>query len=116
MPKPTNGWHRANKHSAAAKARRAKYNSPEYKQRRAADAKLVAAGLAYCWRTPCRKWINPAEPWHEGHDDLNPDLIRGPEHPACNLKAAAVKGNRLSKAKKRRAVPPAPVRRRSLLG
>lgn len=91
MPKPGNGWHRQNR--AAALARKREYNSAEYKQARAKAARDVAAGRAYCWRPRCRRWIPPGSAWHLGHDDWDRRIIRGPEHPTCNLGGAARKAN-----------------------
>lgn len=103
MSKPGNGWHRQNRNTPAARARTKEYNSKRYKDAKAAGARLVAAGLAYCWR--CGQHLPPGKPWHLGHDDHNRSLIRGPECPGCNLKAAAVKGNRMSKARRTHATP-----------
>jgi len=48
---------------------------------------LVQAGGVVCWR--CGEDIQPGAPWDLGHDDLDRDQYRGPEHQRCNR---AVKG------------------------
>jgi hypothetical protein len=53
-----------------------------HQRRRAAFARLVAAGLAICWR--CGQPIEPGEPWDLGHDDIDRRRYRGPEHRRCN--------------------------------
>lgn len=46
-------------------------------------------GVHYlCWR--CDRRIDPAD-WHLGHDDKDRTVIKGPEHPLCNLRAAGRK-------------------------
>lgn len=93
-----NRWHTASRTSPATQARRRKYASPEhraayneYKRRQAAGEWLT------CWRTG--HLIPPTVRCHVGHDDTQVNLIRGPECPPCNLKAAARKGNRVAKAR-----------------
>lgn len=56
---------------------------------------LVDAGQVACWR--CQQPIIPGTVWHLGHDDHDRRIYRGPEHEACNLRAAAAKGNRAGK-------------------
>lgn len=46
----------------------------------------VATGLVVCWR--CGELIPPDSDWHLGHDGHDRSIIRGPEHPLCNLSAA----------------------------
>lgn len=53
---------------------------------------LVDRGEVDCWR--CGHPILPGTPWHLGHDDYDRTVYRGPEHPRCNLIAAAANGNR----------------------
>ena len=86
--------------TAADAARRRKYAGrahqaalAEYKRRQAAGEWLT------CWRG--RHLIPPTVRCHVGHDDHDVNLIRGPECPPCNLKAAARKGNRMQRAKRR---------------
>jgi hypothetical protein len=64
-----------------------------YDRARAQWKVKVEAGRVSCWR--CQRWINPLLPWHLGHDDHDRRIIRGPEHPGCNLAAAARKTNAL---------------------
>lgn len=68
------------------------YGSDHQKLRQQWD-KVVQRGEAYCWRTDCRRWLPPGQPWHLGHLD-DRSGYGGPECVACNLKHAAVKGNR----------------------
>ena len=82
--KPTHRWATANRNTPATQARRRKY-----KRRQARGEWLT------CWRTGHP--IPPTERCHVGHDDHDVNLIRGPEHAACNLKAAARKGNRVAR-------------------
>lgn len=57
------------------------YGTQHQRERRRV-ARLVNAGLAYCWR--CRKHIEPGSPWDLGHDDRDRSITRGPEHQHCN--------------------------------
>lgn len=86
------GWSRKRKDTPAERARRAEYDSPQYRAVRKALIAEHAAGRAVCWR--CRRPIPPHMPRHTGHDDRDRSVIRGNECPPCNLKAAAVKGAR----------------------
>lgn len=92
MPKPGNGWHRKNTNTPEHRARRKRHTSPEYRRAKEAARRDVEAGRGYCWRPTCGKWIPPGSAWHLGHDDHDHDVIRGPEHASCNLKAAARAG------------------------
>jgi hypothetical protein len=47
---------------------------------------MVATGEVSCWR--CLEPILPGADFHLGHDDNDRTIIRGPEHPLCNLSAA----------------------------
>lgn len=96
--KPGSGWHRKRTDTPAARARAVQYASPEYRQLRGSWALHVAAGLVCCWR--CRRPIPPGSDWHLGHDDGDRRVIRGPEHPACNLRSAARKGAAVRKGKR----------------
>lgn len=64
---------------------------PKHQRARAALVPLVATGTVACWR--CGELIGRGEPWHLGHDDYDRTRYKGPEHPLCNLRAAAIKGN-----------------------
>lgn len=68
------------------------YGSDHQKLRKQWD-EVVQRGEASCWR--CGRWLPPGLPWHLGHDDYDRSVYRGPECPPCNLRAAAVKGNRM---------------------
>jgi hypothetical protein len=83
--------------------RRAEYDRPEYRRKRAEFGRLVASGNAFCWR--CGGWINPdlrdaagRAAWHTGHDR---GVIRGPEHNTCNLSAGGRDGNRAARRARR---------------
>lgn len=93
-------WSNSRRPTAASAARRAEYDTPAYRRARAAIQAQVAAGTAYCWR--CGRYLPPGAPVHTGHDDYDRSIIRGPECPACNLSAAARKGNRASRTTARR--------------
>ena len=68
----------------------------EFKRlRREWDARLAAGERVDCWR--CGLPIDPAN-WHLGHDDNDRSIIRGPEHPLCNLRAAGYATARRSAA------------------
>lgn len=68
------------------------YGAHHRKLRRQWD-EVVQRGEAYCWRPDCRRWLPPGQPWHLGHLD-DRSGYGGPECPPCNLKYAAIKGNR----------------------
>ncbi len=56
-----------------------------YKRERAAwKTRILAGETIPCWR--CDKPVTID--FHLGHDDHDRTVIRGPEHPACNLRAA----------------------------
>lgn len=59
---------------------------------RAKAKALVNAGGVLCWR--CGKPIQPGSTFHFGHDDDDRSIIRGPEHPTCNLSAAGRSSHR----------------------
>lgn len=101
---------RTKRPTAADDARRKQYASPEHRAtRKAIQAQIDSGRPVSCWR--CLAPILKGQPWHVGHDDNDRSLVRGAEHPACNLKAAARKGARVAngRASVRR------VRRRNLL-
>lgn len=101
-----NGWKRRQPTPADA-ARRAEYDSPEYRRERARLGREVKAGQAACWR--CGGPIAPGSTWHVGHDDHDRRIVRGAEHSSCNLRAAASKGARIANARRQgRPVPPPP--------
>jgi hypothetical protein len=62
----------------------------KHQKRRAADAPVVTAGRATCWR--CGLPIAPGAEWHEGHDDNDRSVYRGPEHVRCNTSTASRRG------------------------
>lgn len=68
-----------------------------YRAERAAWSPKVLAGNVDCWR--CGKPIvaNTDREWHLGHDDEDRSIIRGPEHPMCNLRSAGRRGNRIAR-------------------
>lgn len=94
-------WHTASRTSPATQARRAKYNSPEHRAARKHYAAWIATGHGRCWR--CGGRIEAGSDWQLGHDDLATSVIRGAEHRACNLRAAARKGNRIANARRKAA-------------
>lgn len=53
--------------------------------RRSWQRRMDAGERVTCWR--CSDPIDP-EHWHLGHDDVDRDVVRGPECPSCNLTAA----------------------------
>jgi hypothetical protein len=71
--------------------------SAAYKRQMERDGHLT------CWR--CTRLIPRGARWHVGHDDNQLDLIRGPEHAACNVKAAGRKGARIVNRARRRPRP-----------
>lgn len=73
------------------------YGAP-YMRLRAAWVRKVNAGGVCCWR--CGYEIVPGSKWHLGHDDDDRTVIRGPEHPRCNLRAAAAKTNEIKRSKR----------------
>jgi hypothetical protein len=66
-------------------------NRPDYgwphQKARARVARLVASGLAVCWR--CGQQILATEPWDLGHVDGDPTRYAGPEHRRCNRATAS---------------------------
>jgi hypothetical protein len=91
----SSGWHRRPKTQAELERRR-QYASPEHQAQVAAVKAAVASGTAHCWR--CGKHLPPGSKAHAGHDDHDRTVYRGPECPACNLRTAARKGNRMRNA------------------
>ena len=53
---------------------------------------MVETGEVNCWR--CLNPILPGAEFHLGHDDEDRSIIRGPEHPHCNLSAAGKASHR----------------------
>lgn len=88
------GWHRK-RPGAADAVRKRKYDSAEHRAARREVARLVAAGLAQCWRCGTRT----AAKWHAGHNDGG-DRYMGPECSTCNLRAAARKGALIANARR----------------
>ena len=66
----------------AREARKRRQYAARHRTTRALLAPLVAAGLAECVR--CGEPIEAGEPWDLGHDDYDPRVHAGPEHPSCN--------------------------------
>jgi hypothetical protein len=98
----SSGWRRKRTGTPAELARRAEYTSPGYRAVSRALAAEVERGAGYCWR--CGRWLDPhargrrgERLWHVGHDDQDRSVIRGAECRDCNLRAAARKGNRMSR-------------------
>jgi hypothetical protein len=60
---------------------------------RRAWAPQVARGTVSCTR--CGLTIEPTEAWDLGHDDHDRSKYTGPEHAACNRRAAGLKGARI---------------------
>lgn len=84
----------------------------EHVRRRRADAKLVEAGGAVCWRcgrpiVPLKirradgRWVSN---WHLGHDDFDRGVYRGPEHERCNTGAGGRKSGRRLRLRSARSV------------
>jgi hypothetical protein len=61
---------------------------------------LVDTGQAICYR--CGNYIDPQEPWDDGHNDDDRTVYMGPEHRYCNRSAAAHKRNTTHKPWRRR--------------
>jgi hypothetical protein len=74
-----------------------------HQQERARQAPLVESGRAVCWR--CRKPIRPGQPWDLGHHDHDRSRYTGPEHAACNRRAAAQSKARRRMSSHRRPAP-----------
>ena len=58
----------------------------QHQKIRALDKRNVDAGMAHCWR--CGARLDPNSPWHEGHDDHDRTIYRGPECVPCNTATA----------------------------
>lgn len=66
----------------------------DHQQTRAAlVAQLGRDGYLTCWR--CSEKIHAADDMHVGHDDFDRSITRGPEHKACNLRAAGLSAHGL---------------------
>lgn len=65
---------------------RARYKGVHTTLRRQWAAKVRLGGVV-CWR--CGKPITRTEPWDLGHADGSSTIYAGPEHRACNRRAAA---------------------------
>lgn len=103
-----NGWNARRSVNQASLDRIVKYRSSEHQRARRYWDKQIKAGGVCCWR--CQGELDPDARWHLGHDDYDTDVIRGPEHPACNVKAAARKGYRAQQAAKQAARFVRPIR------
>ncbi len=73
-------------HEQRRGTRQARGYGAAHEQRRKRDKVQVDAGAAHCWR--CGAWLNPIQPWHEGHDDHDRTVYRGPECVPCNTATA----------------------------
>ena len=62
-----------------------KYGTAAHKRAKREFGMIVRAGLGICVR--CGEPIGADEPFDVGHDDIYPDITRGPEHVACNRSA-----------------------------
>lgn len=102
--KKSHRWGKKDRNTPAERARRAKYDAPEHRRARVTFRRLVDAGLARCWR--CGRPIPPGEAFHVGHHDIDTDRIMGPEHPACNGRAATLKGVAVARARRRNGITP----------
>ena len=60
------------------------YGQAFARQRRRYAARIAAGEVILCWR--CGQPVTTD--FHLGHADNDRTVIRGPEHPACNLTAA----------------------------
>lgn len=70
-----------------------RYNTREHREARARFTREVDRGQATCWR--CGGGILPGTSWHVGHGDgPDRDIIKGPEHRSCNLRAAGQEARR----------------------
>lgn len=58
----------------------------EFQSERKVWRRMVDTGEVNCWR--CLEPIHPGAEFHLGHDDNDRSIVRGPEHPLCNLSAA----------------------------
>ena len=96
-PRPIEGRAYCREHEREAdKARGTKtqrgYGTDFQRKRRVFERALQELGTINCWR--CQHPIHNGEPWHLGHDDHDRNIIRGPEHPTCNLTAAGQAAHR----------------------
>ena len=80
---------------SARKRSRLKYDTPGYRALRARLRRLVDAGGVVCVR--CGELIEPGSPFDVGHDDLAPDVVRGPEHRKCNRATSGRRKDRRSR-------------------
>lgn len=64
----------------------------QFQSDRKAWVRIIAQGGVTCWR--CYKPLLPGQPFHLGHDDEDRSIIRGPECPPCNLRAAGKASHR----------------------
>lgn len=97
------GWHRKRTDTPAVKARAKRYASREHQQAKETFRRLVAQGLATCWRcgTPIPPGSRCGPDWQTGHDSTG-TRIMGPEHTLCNRRDGSLRGN----AKRNRTQPP----------
>jgi hypothetical protein len=88
-----------------------------HQQERKTWAPIVDAGEAWCQQTEptlpgsapgtgCvmkTRWIAPGTPWQLAHDDTG-TITLGPAHRRCNLRDAAVRGNKMRARRRRRLI------------
>jgi hypothetical protein len=67
------------------------YGSEHQKLRKLIEP-VVLSGQAHCTR--CRRLIAPGAKWQLDHTEDRTGYL-GPAHASCNLRAGAVKGNRM---------------------
>lgn len=91
----THRWAHKRHDTPAEQARRASYNTAEYRAAGKQAGHLVRSGQAHCWRChrPIPTWATRGPHWVVGHDDHDRRIIRGVECTPCNRKAANIAGN-----------------------
>lgn len=86
------------------------HRTAEYRQAEASCKQQVTTGQAFCVEPRCllpSRWIPPwfadVKPrlWSVSHDTTG-TVVLGPSHKRCNLSEAAVRGNRMRAARRRR--------------
>ena len=76
----------AREHDKARGTKRERGYGKAFLDERKVWVRMVETGEVNCWR--CLNPIPPGAEFHLGHDDNDRNIIRGPEHPYCNLSAA----------------------------
>ena len=86
LPKPGRcALHRKARDAERGRRQTRGYDAAFDQTRRAYQVRMDTGELFRCWR--CHGLIDPTD-WHLGHDDHDRTVIRGPEHPGCNLAVA----------------------------